>query len=260
MEAQRVAVFVDMENVPAAFLEQIADLADTFGRVCHLAVYADWRQGGNRAAWGTTLDLGGVPKPIMKAGGPNSADIAITVDAVEVLLSAAGAAQGRARGVPEGAGGGPDGSAREGRAGGARRDGEGGPEEGPVRLTPSRMRRGAARRMLGDGGLPGESDEIVVEGNLDQPRSPVFLRFRSVGLVTRQARAGPSSTEVIRVRRTGSYRLGGRMAEASPSIVAGSANGYASMTSSVVRNARTTFTRRLKDGSRPTIASRVSRG
>jgi hypothetical protein len=88
MEAQRVAVFVDMENVPAAYLEPIADLADTFGRVCHLAVYADWRQGNNRAAWGTTLDLGGVPKPIMKAGGPNSADIAITVDAMEALLSA----------------------------------------------------------------------------------------------------------------------------------------------------------------------------
>jgi hypothetical protein len=88
MEPQRVAVFVDLENVPATFLEPIADLADTFGRVCHFAVYADWRQGGNRAAWGTTLDLGGVPKPIMKAGGPNSADISITVDAMEALLSA----------------------------------------------------------------------------------------------------------------------------------------------------------------------------
>ena len=88
MEALRVAVFVDMENVSAAFLEPVADLADTFGRVCHLAVYADWRQGNNRAAWGTTLDLGGVPKQIMKAGGPNSADISIVVDAMEVLLLA----------------------------------------------------------------------------------------------------------------------------------------------------------------------------
>ena len=88
MEAHRVAVFIDMENISAAFLEPIADLADTFGRVCHLAVYADWRQGNNRAAWGTTLDLGGVPKQIMKAGGPNSADIAIVVDAVELLLRA----------------------------------------------------------------------------------------------------------------------------------------------------------------------------
>jgi hypothetical protein len=83
-----VAVFVDMENVPAGFLEPVADLADTFGRVCHLAVYADWRQPANRAAWGTTLDLGGVPKQIMKAGGANSADISIVVDAMEVLLLA----------------------------------------------------------------------------------------------------------------------------------------------------------------------------
>jgi hypothetical protein len=192
MEAQRVAVFVDMENVPAAFLEQIADLADTFGRVCHLAVYADWRQGGNRAAWGTTLDLGGVPKPIMKAGGPNSADIAITVDAVEVLLSAAGAAQGRARGVPEGAGGGPDGSAREGRAGGARRDGEGGPEEGPVRLTPSRMRRGAARRML-----EAEHDAVVRDAALGSSTTSA-----SCTACSRATRSGhPSERAPRRARR-----------------------------------------------------------
>jgi hypothetical protein len=88
MEPQRVAVFVDMENVPAAFIEAAADLGDTCGRVCHLAVYADWRQPANRAAWATTLDLGGVPKQIMKAGGANSADISIVVDAMELLLLA----------------------------------------------------------------------------------------------------------------------------------------------------------------------------
>jgi hypothetical protein len=88
--APRVAVFVDMENVPAGFIEPLADLADTFGRVCHFAVYADWRQPGNRGAWGTTLDLGGVPKQIMKTGGGNSADITMVVDAMEVLLLAPG--------------------------------------------------------------------------------------------------------------------------------------------------------------------------
>jgi hypothetical protein len=88
VEAQRVAVFIDMENVPAGFIEPAADLGDSCGRVCHLAVYADWRQPANRAAWGTTLDLGGVPKQIMKAGGANSADISIVVDAMELLLLA----------------------------------------------------------------------------------------------------------------------------------------------------------------------------
>jgi hypothetical protein len=82
---QKVAVFVDLENIPAAFIEPAADLGDTFGRVCHLAVYADWRS-GHRAAWSTTLDLGGVPRQIMKAGGPNSADISIVVDAMELLF------------------------------------------------------------------------------------------------------------------------------------------------------------------------------
>ena len=86
MDTQRVAVFVDLENVPVGFIELVADLGDTCGRVCHLAVYADWRNANNRAAWATTLDLGGVPKQIMKAGGPNSADISIVVDAMELLL------------------------------------------------------------------------------------------------------------------------------------------------------------------------------
>jgi hypothetical protein len=57
VDTLRIAIFLDMENVPAAFIEPAADLGDTFGRVCHLAVYADWRQPGNRAAWGTTLHL-----------------------------------------------------------------------------------------------------------------------------------------------------------------------------------------------------------
>jgi hypothetical protein len=87
-ETQRVAVFVDLENVPASFIEPAADLGDSCGRVCHLAVYADWRHSANRAAWGTTLDLGGVPKQIMKAGGANSADISMVVDAMELLLLA----------------------------------------------------------------------------------------------------------------------------------------------------------------------------
>lgn len=83
-EAPRVAVFVDLENVGASFIGACAEFGATQGRVCHLAVYADWRRGYG-AAWDITLDLGGVPKQILRTGGKNSADISIVIDVMEFL-------------------------------------------------------------------------------------------------------------------------------------------------------------------------------
>lgn len=84
MHAENVAVFVDLENVGSPFIQPTAEFAATQGRVCHLAVYADWRR-GYQQAWNTTLDLGGVPTQILRASGKNSADIAIVVDAIEFM-------------------------------------------------------------------------------------------------------------------------------------------------------------------------------
>lgn len=79
-----VAIFVDMENVGGQFIRSVADFGATQGRVCHLAVYGDWRRGYGQH-WDTTLDVGGVPTQILRTGGKNSADIAIVVDVMEFL-------------------------------------------------------------------------------------------------------------------------------------------------------------------------------
>lgn len=79
-----VTIFVDMENVGGQFIRSVADFGATQGRVCHLAVYGDWRR-GSAAHWDTTLDVGGVPRQILRTGGKNSADIAIVVDVMEFL-------------------------------------------------------------------------------------------------------------------------------------------------------------------------------
>lgn len=79
-----VTIFVDMENVGGQFIRSVADFGATQGRVCHLAVYGDWRRGYGQH-WDTTLDVGGVPRQILRTGGKNSADIAIVVDVMEFL-------------------------------------------------------------------------------------------------------------------------------------------------------------------------------
>lgn len=86
--APRVAVFVDLENVGGPFIRTVAEFGATQGRVCHCGVYADWRR-GYAQAWDTTLDVGGVPKQILRTGGKNSADIAIVVDVMDFLYQSA---------------------------------------------------------------------------------------------------------------------------------------------------------------------------
>lgn len=86
--ASLVAIFVDLENVGGDFIQAVAEFGATQGRVCHLAVYADWRRGYG-SAWDTTIDLGGVPKQILRAGGKNSADISIVIDVMEFLTISA---------------------------------------------------------------------------------------------------------------------------------------------------------------------------
>lgn len=89
MEAATVAAFVDVENVGANFVRPVAEFAATRGRLCHLAVYADWRRGYGEA-WSETLELGGVPKQVLRTrGSRNSADIAIVIDVMEMLAGPA---------------------------------------------------------------------------------------------------------------------------------------------------------------------------
>lgn len=84
VHAALVAIFVDMENVGGQFIRSVAEFGASQGRVCHLAVYGDWRRGYGQF-WDATLDVGGVPTQILRTGGKNSADIAIVVDVMEFL-------------------------------------------------------------------------------------------------------------------------------------------------------------------------------
>lgn len=79
-----VAVFVDLENVGAPALREVHTYASGLGRVCHLAVYANWRT-GHTQSWKLLLELGGVPKQVLNGGGKNAADIAMAVDCIEYL-------------------------------------------------------------------------------------------------------------------------------------------------------------------------------
>ncbi len=83
----KIALFVDLENVHAHFIAPAAEFASSQGQVCQMAVFADWRKGWTDA-WHKTLELGGVPKLVVKSAGKNSADISIVIDAIELLYTA----------------------------------------------------------------------------------------------------------------------------------------------------------------------------
>lgn len=83
VQALRVAVLIDADNVPASILDEAMKDARTRGCVVAACAYSHWTD-QNRMGWGPGFRKHGV-KEVEQAPGPNATDIALAIDAVDLV-------------------------------------------------------------------------------------------------------------------------------------------------------------------------------
>lgn len=81
--ARRVAVLIDADNVPARVIDAVMGAAEAHGTVVVACAYRHWTE-KTRKAWAADCGAHGI-RCIEQAPGPNATDIALAIDAVDLL-------------------------------------------------------------------------------------------------------------------------------------------------------------------------------